>query len=131
MIRMEEKIVIPKIIFDPSWFYNQFLKEIIGEPYASDQEILEYKEKMEALWDKKKEGILEELALISGLKWRRTEITCFVVGAPKLAYWSAFSHPLTMTLIRYKESPDRFLITLIHELIHNLFVDNENIYGKE
>jgi hypothetical protein len=132
---MKEKIPVPTILFEPSFIYDRVLKEfwICTHPkknYPKRSEILACAKKMETYWNQKKRGVLEEMALISHLKWRRTEIPCFIVGAPKLASFNAISHPLTIPIQAYLDSSEVFLNCLIHELIHNLFIDNEDIYGR-
>ena len=133
---MKEKNVIPRIDFEPSFIYDRVWKELLvrtrsGKDYPSREEIFAYTRKMKAYWNKKKRGILEEMALVTHLKWRRTEIPCFVVGAPRFASFSAFSHPLTMHIQDYQENPELFLKRLIHELVHNLFIDNPDLWPED
>ena len=65
--------------------------------------------------------ILKELSVISGLKWKKESIICYVVGK-----CIPFSDPLTIKI--YKEySPNYFIDVLTHELIHRLFTQSENM----
>ncbi len=147
---MKEKIHIPTIVFEASWIYDYMWKAVWDrlwqslypeEKYPAREEILTCAQKMDAYWNQKKDGILEELSTVSHLRWQRSEIPCFVVGARKLgvppkkrssdpAAFSGFAHPLTIRIHDYLKGPDLFLRLLIHELIHNLMNDNMDLYGN-
>lgn len=145
---MSEEIIVPRIVFDVSWIYDRIWEKVykITFPkddyrYPSEEEIEAWAKEMEAFWNKRKKGILEELALISHLRWKKLEITCFVVGTRKFIIdtddkqetisFTNFAQPLTMRIRDYQKSPDTFLTLLVHELIHNLWDENKNIYGKD
>jgi len=121
----ENEVIVPKIVFDVSWIYYRIWKNLyqgfsFGAQYPEYEEIAECGRKMEEYWNQKKRGILKEIAFITGLKWTREIIPCFVIGP----YPGAFSHPLTISSDTYAISPKHFLGILIHELIHNIFIDN-------
>lgn len=116
-------MLLPKIIFKYSWIYNQHWKEIYNKDknYSSEKEICGYIKKVERLWQKDEEKILRELSVISGLSWQEESIICYVVGR-----CIPFSDPLTIKV--YKECPlNYFVDVLIHELIHQLFTQGENM----
>ncbi|MBU0962441.1 MAG: hypothetical protein KKD48_00900 [Nanoarchaeota archaeon] len=64
---------------------------------------------------------------ITGLKWKKKEINCYVL---KISEFYPFSDPLTIAIqLKYKDkittlNVNRFIDILIHELIHNLFIEN-------
>ncbi len=113
----------PKIIFKYSWIYDQNWKEWIKlyskkkKKYPSIKKILNYIEKIEKLWKKEEKKVLTELSRISHIKWKEKSIICYVVGRCR-----PFSCPLTMPV--YEKYPDYFIDVLIHELIHNLFMQD-------
>jgi hypothetical protein len=121
-----------KIIFKYSWIYDdQFrqghksVKSKPGYKYPSQQKIIKFKKELEGLWQKDGTKILDELPDITGLKWKEDKITCYIVG------WAMpFSDPLTIPV--YKDLKNAF-DTLTHELVHQLFIQNEergNDYWK-
>jgi hypothetical protein len=86
--------------------------------YPSPKKVLNYLKKVEKLWQKEEKKVLQELSKITQLKWENRTIDCFVVGRCR-----PFSYPLTMPF--YEKYPDYFVDVLTHELIHNLFIQNE------
>ena len=87
--------------------------------YPSPKQILNYIRKMRSSWDREGKEILEELTSITGLTWNSKSIDCYVVGR-----CIPFSDPLTLPV--YDRSPDDFVDTLIHELIHQCFTEDGN-----
>jgi len=79
-------------------------------------------------WNPLESQVLGYISRVSGLKWKRKEITCYV---PKISWAAPFSDPLTIPITTFKnkktytKSVDRFIDVLTHELIHNIFIDNE------
>jgi hypothetical protein len=132
---VEEKIHVPKIVFNPSLTYDFIWRKVYEmikdkAPFPDEKEILACAPKMEAYWNRWSKGILEELALVSHLRWQRTEIVCFITGTPKFGGYNGFSDPLSLHIQDYLENPELFLKRIIHELIHNLFQDNWMRYGN-
>ena len=117
----------PKIVFKYSWIYDQTWKEgLIGKKskkYPSSRRILNYIKKVEKLWRKEKKRVLLELSKITHLGWKSKVIYCYVVGRCR-----PFSDPLTMPI--YEKYPDYFIDVLTHELIHQLFIQNEKELEK-
>lgn len=111
----------PKIIFKYSWIYDEHWKGIYknkSKSYPTAKQIQNYIGKVEKIWRKDEKKVLMEFSRAMGLKWKEKTITCYVVGR-----CSPFSAPLTL---RVYKSPDYFVDVLAHELIHQLFVQNEN-----
>lgn len=113
----------PKINFKYSWIYDRNMEEWSKSyrtgKYPLPKETLAYIKKVEPLWRKHEVAILKELAKVTSLSWKEKTITAYVVGSCR-----PFSDPLTLRL--YKEQND-FIDTLIHECIHQLFIQEGNI----
>ena len=115
--------MIQKIIFKYSRIYDEHWREVYkrkNSDYPSPAEIFSYLRKNEKLWNKNQEKILKELSKITNLKWKSKFIYCYIVGK-----CIPFSDPLTLPV--YKEYPNYFIDVLIHELIHQLFDQNEDL----
>ena len=115
-------MIITKIIFRYSRIYDEIWREVMknkkkDKDYPSQRKILNYIKKVEQLWRKDERKIFTELSKITGLKWKEEKMVCYVIGRSR-----PFSDPLTMPI--YKRTLDRFIHILIHEFIHNLFVQN-------
>jgi len=116
-------MTLPKIIFKYSWVYDQIwrgklrVKRGKAKGYLSQRQILNYIKRVEKLWRKDEKKILRELSKITHLRWKAKIIYCYVVER-----CIPFSDPLTLPI--YKNYPDYFIDVLIHELIHNLFIQN-------
>jgi len=116
----------PKIVFKYSWIYDQIWKEVLldkKKKYPLPRKILNYIKKVEKIWRKEEKKVLTELTRITYLKWKVKSISCYIVGRCK-----PFSEPLTMPI--YEKYPDYFIDVLTHELIHQLFIQNEKELEK-
>jgi len=108
-------MLIPKVIFKYSRVYDEIWKnKFSADGYPSSKRILSYIKRTERLWRKDEKKVLVELSKISGLDWKSTSISCYVVGR-----CVPFSDPMTLPI--YKDI-NRFIDILIHELIHNIFI---------
>lgn len=117
-------MIIPKVIFKYSRIYNEiwkegFLKRKPSTYYPSERKILNYIQKVKKLWGKDEKKILKELSRITHLKWKSEFIYCYVIGKGR-----PISDPLTVPV--YEKHPEFFIDILIHELIHNLFIQEKN-----
>lgn len=119
---------MPKIFFRYSSIYNQHFREFIKLKYPqdeisfpTDEKIINYIEEIGNTWGKIEQSVLSEMSQVTGLGWSKTFITCYVVGD-----CVPFSEPLTLKIF---DNKDRFIDTLIHELIHQLFAQHGN--GKK
>ncbi len=114
--------MIPKIVFKYSLIYDEHWKEYYALKkwecsWYKPEEIEGYIEDFKKIWCQKEQEILKELSEVSGLKWQEPVIVCYIVGK-----CIPFSDPLTMH--PYKDKT-LFNDVLIHELIHQLFIQNE------
>ena len=124
--------MIPKIEFRYSDVYDRNYRESKSiqnylkkrkEKYPSRKEIIRYMKKGEILWRKFEKKILTEISRITRLKWKERRIICYIVGVGR-----PFSEPLTIRT--YGKLWDRFIDVLTHELIHNIFNENDGKYMK-
>jgi len=127
-----KKTIIPKIefryseVYDRNYRESTDIKNILKEKnqeYPSREEILEYIKKVKKLWEEQNEEILLEISNISKFNWKEEKIICYVVGICR-----PFSEPLTMRT--YGKNTNRFITTLIHELIHQIFTQNKKEYSR-
>ncbi|MCH7828447.1 hypothetical protein IH982_01085 [Patescibacteria group bacterium] len=117
------KQILPKVEFRYSWIYDENLKEWTKAPRErkkfSSQKILNYIKTVEPLWRKHEKSVLREMSKVLELPWHAKKIPCYVVA------WSTpFSDPLT---VPFRPDKNRFIDTLTHELIHQLFFQGNNV----
>lgn len=118
---------IPKIEFCNSWIYDQKWKEYYADSkveYPSYEKLAGKIKRIEKAWQKNGDAILREIEKTSGLKWQEKKIQCFVVG-----YCLPFSYPLTISLDN-RYSVDYTVDVLTHELIHQIFIQNDKRLDK-
>lgn len=122
-----------KVNFIWSWIYqSQIHSTTVNEEYDNanyeiyvESFIKEVKEN----WRQLEKNIFHSIEEISGLKWKKLEINCYVI---KISSLNPISDPLTIPIqIQTEEgnftlSIERFIDMLVHELIHNLFIQNED-----
>jgi len=91
-----------------------------------------FSRKIKHIWKEKEKEIFSYCEEITGLKWKKKEIPAYFIKISSLA---PISDPLTIPIqLEMKDeiislSQDRFIDMLIHELIHNLFIQNEKEMG--
>lgn len=117
--------MIPKIKFRYSWIYDMTSRKNLDSyrkklPYPSPKKIQDYISNVEKEWGKIGKKILQYLSKTAGIKWKEKEIICYVVGRSK-----PLSDPLIMEI--YEKRTDWFIDVLIHELIHRLFIQENNL----
>ncbi len=128
--------MIPKIEFRYSFIYQEEvhlpkIKNYYREKWEKEVNrfILDVKKE----WIKISKSVLMYMQEITGLKWKESKVICYVI---KLSEFGPISDPLTIPInLKYKRniftlSVDRFIDMLVHELIHNLFIQNENKVDK-
>lgn len=116
---------MPKINFRYSWIYDITNKKNLDSyrgklSYPSRQKISEYIKRVEKEWSKIEKEILSYLSKITKIKWKEKEIICYVVGRGR-----PISDPLTMEV--YEKRVDWFIDVIIHELIHRIFCQKNNM----
>lgn len=116
---------IPKTIFKYSFIYNEHCKDFINlkfpqfaADYPLEEDILKYIEIVKNIWEPIEKNTLTEMAKIINFSWDNDNILCYVVGS-----CVPFSDPVTLRL--YKNY-DRFIDTLVHELIHRCLSQDIN-----
>lgn len=124
--------MIPKIefrfsdVYDRRYRESKFIQEYLKkkkQTYPSREEILKYMKKAEKIWKEDYKKILKEISKISGLKWKEKRIICYVIGVGR-----PFSDPLTIRT--YGKNVKKFVETLTHEMIHQIQIQNHNLFMK-
>jgi len=125
-----------KIDFKWSWIYESVVhnptvkEEFDYEKY--EKFVSSFSRKIKHIWKEKEKEIFSYCEEITGLKWKKKEIPAYFIKISSLA---PISDPLTIPIqLEMKDeiislSQDRFIDMLIHELIHNLFIQNEKEMG--
>jgi len=91
----------------------------VGKDYPSSEIVKNYISVIESLWREDEKNILNEISQITDLKFKKSSITCYVVGR-----CTSFKNPLTLPVI--VTNPTYFIDRLVHELIHILFTQEGN-----
>jgi hypothetical protein len=125
-------MLLPQVIFKYSKIYDRRWQEVyilrrnlnsteqsLLHFYPTPEEITTYLDIIKPLWQHEEGKILRALSEITTLTWEAKIISCYVVGQVK-----AFSDPLTLPV--FLNDPTLFIDMLIHELIHQLFMQPGN-----
>jgi len=122
-----------KIDFVWSFIYEEQMHLPEGSFYdrnKAEKEVLEFIKLLRKDWKPIEKDVLLYIEKVSGLKWKKEELKCYVVSLSK---HMPISDPLTIS-IKFKAgeeifelTKERFLDMMIHELIHNLFIQNSNV----
>ncbi|TAK57492.1 hypothetical protein EPO17_01815 [Patescibacteria group bacterium] len=75
---------------------------------------------VESLWLQHSGTILGGIATILKLQWYTPQIKCYILNA---VIGHSFSDPLT---VQYFKTPEEYIHTLTHELIHCILIENQN-----
>ncbi len=125
-----------KIDFVWSFIYEQ----VIHNPRVDEKfDYEKYEEfvnsfikRIEPVWRKIEQNIFDYCEEITGLKWKKEKIPVYVI---KISSIMPISDPLTIP-IQFQSgkdifllSPERFIDMMIHELIHNLLIQNDKEIG--
>lgn len=125
-----------KINFKWSWIYESTIhsptvkEEFDYEEYENFVSL--FINKVNPLWKKEEKEILNYCEELTRLKWKEKEIPVYVI---KISSLMPISDPLTIPIELEADgeimplSPERFIDMLVHELIHNLFIQNEKEMG--
>lgn len=114
-------MVIPKVEFRYSPIYDECFRKFSKKTnYPSKDKILKFISNIKRIWVKEENKVLNELSKVSHLKWDNKPILCYVVGR-----CIPFSDPLTLPVM--DEYPDYFIDNLLHELIHILLTQKDNL----
>lgn len=123
--------MIPKITFNWSSIYQESIHLPGGTSYdreESERTVRAFVEKVSDLWRPVERRVLEHMATLTNLSWKKDEIVCYIV---RLSTFGPLSDPLTIPIERRTKSGSseltvaRFLYVLVHELVHNLLNQNE------
>ena len=126
--------MVPKIEFRWSWIYEQEMHNSFVKSEKDikrrERQIKKFINNVRKEWNKKESKILKFMAKITGLNWKTKNIVCYVIW---LSEKGPISDPLTIPIQLkvgkkvFKLTPQRFIDILVHELIHNLFIQNKKV----
>lgn len=128
---MDKHQMFPKIIID----YNRFLDPIFTAYIQSQpqwknwvlppvEEVKKQVNKYKNEWSKRGEKIVNGICEFTRLNFKQNIIFVHIVsGNPR-----PFSKPI---ILKSGYTVDEFITTLTHELVHNLFSDNKEIFSTE
>lgn len=92
-----------------------------------------YLKKIKNIWKTKEKQVLNSCEEITGLKWKKESISVYII---KISSIMPISDPLTIP-IQFESgeeifslTPERFVDMMVHEIIHNLFIQNEEEMGN-
>ena len=109
----------PKLYIQYSWIYDDTLHDLCKKKLTSKMQkwMEKYASKANKHWQQKYNNkVFKLMSQVSGLRWQRTEMDAYV--ARQII---PFSIPLTLHPVK---NLDELAETIIHELCHNLIVQN-------
>lgn len=110
---------MPRVNIEYSPVYDEMIHRWQNVPFENAQEkAADYISRFEAVWRPVEGKVFESMQRVSGLSWKGESIDCFIVQNSK-----PFSRPLTLPM---KKDLLVEAETLIHELTHNILVQNNN-----
>jgi len=115
------KEIKPELWIDYSYIYDQMIHEWQGKKYdfSSINKSIEYRSKLQKEWDKIERKVFDTMSEVSGLKWQKSIIDCYLVKRS-----IPFSSPLTIPIYRKDVDKEmniqRQIEIVIHELVHNI-----------
>ena len=122
----------PKVEFLWSWIYQyEYHSPSVSEEYNYDKYekfVKDYIKSIKQDWEKVGSRVFSLLSELTGLSWKEKKIPCYVIKRSSLL---PISSPLTIPIEHeggknlYSLTKERFIDMLTHELIHNLFIQNE------
>lgn len=123
--------MIPKVEFVHSYIYDKIIVEQYWEDKfdykISYKRFSKFVKKLEPRWRKIEKKVLSDLSKSSGLKWSEPKIRCYITTHH---FFAPFSDPLTIGIYskisNRTSSTEQFIQTLMHELIHQLFVQQKD-----
>lgn len=109
----------PCLNFYYSPIYDRQIHECKGKRWKDvSKKAARYISNLKKDWNKIERKAFNAISSVSGLDWKKSCIDCYIVQIGK-----PFSMPLTISM---KATPKEHIETLIHELIHNILVQNLN-----
>ncbi len=112
-------------LYDNNYRGSNLIQESLkkkGLEYPTHEKIRDFIKEVEPKWNKIEEKVLSSISKISGLKWKEKQVWCYVIGCGR-----SFSDPLT---VKVHETKEDFIDTLVHEMIHQIQIQNEDIVNK-
>jgi len=111
-----------KVTMYYSWKYDEMLAQMTRKKLKSNDinDIIEFTKRFEKRWKTREVKILNSIEKNSKLKFKEKAIRCYFVNH---MIWKGNSQPLTVKMGGTLEDME---IVIIHELIHNIMVDNKD-----
>lgn len=107
----------PQLIIEYSWIYDKQIQEWKGLKYTTDyKKAKKYRDKLQKKWNKFDKKIFDSISKVSGLKWKKQVIDCYLVTKT-----TPFSMPMTIPM---RTGMRELIETITHELVHNILVQN-------
>jgi len=109
------------IDFIYSSVYDELFTSMKKKKYSGKQfiEMEKFSAMLQSFWEKEGKKIIREIERVTKLKFKK-EVDCYIVSE---MFFEAISHPFTVKMCN---NIDRLRGIMVHELIHILFVQNEN-----
>jgi len=128
---------MPEVDFVWSFIYEQIIHNpTVDERFDSERYekfVNSFIKKIKPIWKKLEQEIFDYCKKITGLKWKKDNIVVYVI---KISSIMPISDPLTIPIQFQSEkeifslTPEKFIDMMIHELIHNLFIQNGEEIGN-
>ena len=125
-----------EIDFKWSWIYESVIHNpTVNEEFHSEEYekfINSFLDRVKPIWKNKEKEILSYIEEITELKWKNENIPMYLI---KISSLFPISDPLTIPIQLESEdeiitlSKERFIDMLVHEIIHNFFIQNEEEIG--
>ena len=107
----------PKLRIEYYWIYDKQIQEWKGLKYTTDyKKAKKYRDKLQKKWNKFDKKIFDSISKVSGLKWKKQVIDCYLVTKT-----TPFSMPMTIPM---RTGMRELIETITHELVHNILVQN-------
>lgn len=117
------------ISFVYSWIYDKEFHNLEANENSKNV-VIEFLNAVKKDWESVENKVFDKLEEFSSIKWKNKKINCYVVEKSE---HMPISDPLTIPIKlivgdeEYELTKERFVDMLVHEIIHNLFIQNENL----
>lgn len=109
---------LPKVIFQYSYIYDQAFSSK-SQNDRNFENGFKVAVNFQKYWDKNSKRILSVMSEVSKLKWRYDKVWCY------LSFFTPFSFSMPLT-VKIHKNREQMLTTLVHELSHNLLIQNRD-----
>jgi hypothetical protein len=118
------KKITPKLIVEYSSVYDRRIHAWQGAEFKPCfKKVIPYNARLQKKWDRIGDNVFKTMSKVSGLEWQKPIINCWVVQKS-----IPFSMPLTIPM---RPNLYNLFEVIIHELVHNIIVQNSARIKKE